>query len=393
MPFALGGDEKVDGVFDFLKAQEDIKNSQAARKVLLAKENREQTQFDTEQEQLKIEQEAFANLSKGAKGEGVSSSSAVDTDGEDPGSMLIRAGTVMLGAGAPKRGQDLMKSGMDFISKQSEIQKRQYDEQKVRLENMQNAGNYMYELFADSQNAGELEANLSNIPPEVVNILGVDNVERLRKIPWSPEVRDFFRDKALSVKEQASLDIQQAQLDRQTMNDADLKLYRSAQLGIQRRNADMRAQELQVKKKTEGTNIPKAATNDQVKGAYNLIIANVMDGKLPAKDSVEDSLISGMAEDIAGRAVAMQRETPGLEYNEAIYRAVAEAKQAGDFSIVTTPGEKHFFGADDPPTTSIKYKARGKTQDNPIKITGTPDPSKLIRGRWYEFNGQVKQFK
>ena len=207
----------------------------ANRKIALGTEAREQQEFDIEQRERQLEAEAFSNLASGVAGDGVKTGSGLTIDATDPASMMIAAGTKLLGAGAPRRGQDLLKAGMDFMDKKSGINKRQHDVQKTRLDNIQTAAQYMYDVFNDSANENELAFNMGQVPPEIQEILGADNFEQLKNMPYSDELRLFFRYKALSTKEQATLDNEQLRIDMQEQRDADNRLH---QASIRNTNAE-----------------------------------------------------------------------------------------------------------------------------------------------------------
>lgn len=373
-----------------------LRGIEAGQNTLSAIANREalqtQTQiaqgtFDREQQQLELDRQAVENAKTIMAGEGRQFGGASTTE-DDMARFMALTGSQLAAAGAPKRGAEMMEASLDLTKKRADINKAADDQDKVRLDNMITAGDYMYEMLSDSGNESEYQFNLANIPDNVKEILGPDNIETLKNTPWSPELVDYFKTKALSVKDQAQLELTAQGHRRQEQQAADLSTYRKATLEIARQRANAADRAQKAAEKAGGSNISKAASGDE-RLAIRSAIANVLPDMGFAVEAKEDSLdLMGAINDLAAEAKQLVNDSPGLSFNEAANRAVLAAQARGDFESGSSYYDWGLFK-----TGEVKeqtYKPKGKTKETPVPLP--EDKSKWVKGRFYIKNGKVGQY-
>lgn len=366
-----------------IQVGQDTLNSIAAREAQQAQTQLAQGEFDREQAALDLDRMAVGNAKSIMAGEGREFGGA-DTTEDDMARFMALTGSQLAAAGAPKRGGELMEASLDLVKKKADISKAADDQDKVRLENMVKASDYMYEMLSDSGNESEYQFNLANIPEDVQQILGPDNVATLKNTPWSPELVDYFKTKALSVKDQATLDMTAQGLRRRDEEVANTALFRKATLDIARQRAAAADRAQAAKEKAGGNNLSKAATGDERKTAEAAIGSIIEDG-VP----LDDPSLFHLVEDVVGEAKQLVNDSPGLTFSEAVNRAALAAKTRGDFEITNTYKDFGVFRTKGEPTEQ-KYKPKGKLKDSPAPLP--EDKTKWVKGRYYIKNGKVGQY-
>lgn len=370
-----------------IRTQEDVQTARAARASAAQADMISLANFQNEEAQRQIETEAFQRLSSSMKGDGVSTGQPGGEDA-DFGELFERLGTAMYSAGAPKRGEELIKAGIDYRKKTADVQNTENSAHKTRLEGMVKAGDYMYNALASAQNENEYRQIFRTLPDEILNILGPENIDYLANADWSPDLQAYLRDRALSVKDQANLVLQERRVvnaetatENARQNAAALRALSEGHLKEQKRAND-------IKEKAGGTNLGAAATNTEIASAKAIILDSVkaLQGADTKNEDVSRAL-DHMSEDVVGRAKQIISENKGVTFNEAVTQAVMEAEAAGDFSIITET-KSHWFSPDETITRPGKYQRRGTRQDNPLPLpTGKDEAAiakRLVKGRYYQ---------
>lgn len=364
-------------------------NSIAARKSQEVADSIAMAEEGRKRDELALDQMATQQAGKIMLGEGVDITSPEASE-EDMARFMAITGSKLMSAGAPKRGKEMVEGALDLIKKRADINKSHDDAQQTRLENIEKAGKFMYEMLADSENESEYKFNLANLPEEVINILGPENVEQLRQAPWSPEMQAFLKDKALSTYQQATLALQAQNAKRldQLAADAAFASREANAVAWARHRESVRANA--VREKAGGDKIAVAPTTDELKAAKAAILQNV-EGLEFSSDMKEDpvQLQAAMA-DIVGSAKQMLKQNQGLSFADAVNRAVLEADAAGDFVTIRNYRDFGLFQTEG--TKSTTYKRQGRSKENAIPLpTGTPDEvrGQLKTGRYYKTKAGV----
>lgn len=364
-------------------------NSIAARESQAQQDALAMRKAELEEQDRALDQLAMQNTMSILEGRGINVNDPTATT-EDFGELFDTLGTQYLKAGAPKRGKEFIEAGIDYRKKQSDIDKAEDDQEKVRLDNMITAGSWV------AQNIGENEseyalflAQLEDPENPVGGILGADNVKVLKETPWSPDLVNFFKSKAISIKDQAQLALTERGHRRQEQSLANTESYRKSLLQINQANLDERRRENARKEKVGGNKIDKAPTGDERKTAQRALVTTIkaLDGVMPEDGTPEYEAVLHMTDDVVGRAKTILAENKGLTFPEAVEQAVAESEAAGDFSILEKPIESWMpFGFGDSVEKRGSYKRKGTTADNPIPLPqgdATTVRKKLVKGRFY----------
>lgn len=389
MPVDLSrvGLEGIETAQQTLNAIEARKASEVNRLV-------EMGEFEREERDRQIDQEALTNAMTIAKGQGVDIS-APDATAEDFGTFFDILGTRYAEAGAPKRAKEFIEAGIDYRKKAAEVDAADDEAAKVRLDNMFNAADWVARNIGENESEYQLFlSNLDDPDNPVGDILGRDNVEVLKQTPWSPDLSNFFRSKALSVKDQAQLEMTargQARMERSLENTEQ---YRNAMLRLGNARLEEQRRATTLRQKESGPDVGKASTNAEIGTAKSVIFntVKVLEGQTPdsVKGSPLETAVNAMAEDVAARAKMIVAENKGLTYAEAVNQAVGEAEAAGEFGIIEPAVETGWFDFAKDKPAKVGYKRRGRTPDNPIPLP--QDRKKWVRGRYYEFNGKVGKY-
>ena len=355
----------------------------ANRESQALKDQIELGEYQQTQAALELDRIAVGNAKRIMAGEGREIGTENTTE-DDMARFLALTGGQLASAGAPKRGKEMMEASLDLIKKRGDINKQEHEQVKTQLDNTIKASQHMYEVLSDSMNENEYQYNLANLPPEIVSILGEDNVAAMRELDWSPELVDFFKVKALSVKDQAQLELSARGHKRAEEAAADAKLARQAALDIRRDNLRIAEEREKRLSKAGGSNVSAAPTPNERKTAEAAI------GRLIESDAqLDDASLFHLTEDIVGEAKQLLADSPALTFPEAINRSVMAAKARGDFTSITSYRAFGPFRTKGK-VTGKSYTPRGQEQDNPLPLPA--DRSKLVKGRYYEKNGKVGQY-
>ncbi len=365
-----------------IQVGQDTLNSIAQREAVAAQTAMQQGAFDRENQALELDRLAVQYAKNIMAGEGRSVDSASSTE-DDMARFMALTGAQLASAGAPKRGAEMMEASLDLTKKRADIDKVADDASKVRLEGMIKAGDYMYEMLSDSMNESEYQFNLANIPEDVQQILGPDNIATLKNTPWSPELVDYFKTKALSVKDQATLEMSAQGHRRQEQAATDLSTYRETTVKIAKQRADAADRAQAAADKARGNNVSKAATGDERKTA-EAAIGSLIEGDA----ELDDPSLFHLVEDVVGEAKQLVNDSPGLTFSEAVNRAALSAQARGDLQVVTDFRDWGLFRTGE--TKTKTYKPKGKSKEAPAPLPD--DKSKWVKGRYYTKNGKVGQY-
>ena len=364
-----------------IAAGQDTLNSIAQREALQSQTAIQQGVFDREQADLELQRSAVDKIKNLMRGEHVDMDSG-NVSETDMSKFMMRTGAELAAAGAPDRGSKLMEAGLDLRKKQGEIDKQAFDQDKVKLDNIITAANYVANGVADVRNDSELQFFWDTLDPAVAENIGAEKLEVLKSVPYSPDWIAAMKDQSMTAKEQAQLDMLQQGQARSDRSEENTRIFREATLNIAKQRADAADRAQKAAEKAGGNNISKAA-NSEERAAVRSALAGAYPDLGFAIESKEDSLdLIAATNDIVGEAKQILADTQGITFNEAIQRAMLRAKAAGELGHITV--DKNLFKANE---TTRTYKARGRSPDNalsmPIGDTTEQVQPKLIKGRYY----------
>jgi hypothetical protein len=382
------------GILPGLEMADKLRNSRALRESQAQEDMIKLANFQTEQQATELEGKAFQELNSIMTGQGRDRDGDGLVDAEDMGELMVQLGTRMGQAGYGKRAQELLEAGVKYTGELSEIEKRGYDQDKVRLENMAKAGEWVAQNIGENESEYRLFLSQLKDPNNpIARIIGEDNVQALENTPWSPDLVNYFKSKAISIKDQAQLALSERRVANAETATENARRIGEANTAINEARLREQRLERERKEKADGSRAHTAPTKDQRGVAESAILSAVKEfgGARPKEDTPVYNEFNMAVDQIAGRAQQIVKGDKGVTFPEAVEQAVMEAQAAGDFEIVKTLSESWLpFGIGDSVKTSISYKRRGGTANNPLPLP--EDKSKWVRGRFYERNGKVGQY-
>lgn len=345
--------------------------------------------YQQKEKELALDQWASQELSNIAVGDG-STTSGVVNDDTDFADLFDRIGSRYIAGGAPKRGVEMIEAGMKLRSDRADLEKTGYDTDKVRLENISKTADWVANNIGDNESEFKLFLSQLDNPNNafIRNNIGEENIEVLKNTPWSPDLANFFKSKAISIKDQANLGLAERRAlnaEKATANsariaEANLQIA-EARAREQKRTNDLREREM-------GSNVGKPSTNAEIATAKSVILNTVkaLEGADIESAELKPS-IDHMAETVAGRAKVIVSENKGITYAEAVEQAVMESEAAGDFASIEVATSRLFGLLPDKKETKADYKRNRYNRDKPATLPkGDPKTvaSKLVRGQFYQ---------
>lgn len=218
-------------------------------------------------------------------------------------------------------------------------------------------------------------------------VMPAAHAQHLLNVPFDARSMKVLQEKALSVKDQANLSLQQQQESRIQANADRTASIQMQRLAISKAQlAETKWKNRHDEKTGKTATAPTKADLDAAKTAVGNVI---FDGELPsalkkavaADDESDPNYIAYMAgvQNIASSAKKKVKENKGIDYNTALTRATMESKNAGDWNLIESEG---FFGDD-----KVTFEGTGKNPEDALPIPtgegGTPNTSSLKTGRWY----------
>ena len=381
------------GILPGLQVADQLRNSAVARAAQEQKSMIELGQYEQEQAQLDAEAEAFQSLGSIMSGNGRpgAGSSLLEQEDQDWGETFTSIGARLAKAGFGKRGQELIEAGIDYQKKAADIEETGADTDAKRLEVMNTTADWVARNLGESESEFNVFRSMLKDPrnAHIRENLGEDNVAILENMEWSPDLVNFFRSKALSIKDQATLALSERGHQRLEQAAADTETYRNALLSINRANLEERRLDRIRKEKDGGPNIGTAASASEVATAKSVVLNSVSALKGLTIEGEVEVAFNHMLESIAGQAKAIVAQNKGVTYAEAVEQAAMEAEAAGDFEIIEASSPK-WFGLSSETTRTPKYERKGTSREKPLPLP--EDKSKWVRGRFYERNGKIGQY-
>lgn len=381
------------GILPGLQVADQLRNSAVARAAQEQKSMIELGQYEQEQAQLDAEAEAFQSLGSIMSGNGRpgAGSNLLEQEDQDWGETFTSIGARLAKAGFGKRGQELIEAGIDYQKKAADIEKTGADTDAKRLEVMNTTADWVARNLGENESEFNVFRSMLKDPrnAHIRENLGEENVAILEGMEWSPELVNFFRDKAISIKDQATLALTERGHQRLEQSARDTQTYRQALLSINRGNLEERRLDRIRKEKSGGPNMGTAASASEVATTKSVVLNSVSKLKGLTIEGEVEVAFNHMIESIAGQAKAIVAQNKGVTYVEAAEQAAMEAEAAGDFDIIKASSPK-WFGLATETTRTPKYERRGTSREKPLPLP--EDKSKWVRGRFYERNGKIGQY-
>jgi len=280
-----------------------------------------------------------------------------------------------IAAGDPMRGNQLLTSASQLLSRSAQASKAKVEQARTQAIMQQKQVDDLARLTSGVRDEQSWRQALAwwqrthegeQVSPEF---------EAISRLPYSPQLMRLLQDGATSVKDKIAQQMKKLELAEREKHDRAME-------GLQRARVDQgerrtRAYEERQKnlEKTGGkankVNVPGyliSAANDAIKRRF------------PELELKSDR--SEMAHAVAAKAAQMQQDTPGLDINTALYRAVEEE---GKNITKETVGQSTILGKKVPFTgqEQTAYRGPGATAASPMKIPAN-GAAGLVSDRWYQ---------
>lgn len=369
------------GILPGLQVADQLRTSRVARESQAQADMIKLSEFERTQRDEQIDRavaaQALSEVGSIARGDGRQTSGDLVGDDFDPVNFMSRMGQRYMAAGAPKRGKEFLAASIDAADKMSQMSKRAQDEQKSRLETISKAADYMYNALGSAESDNEYRHIFNEIPQDIAQILGDENVETLRNMEWSPDLQNYLRSRALSTKQQADIAIAEGRLfnaetateNARRIGEANTAIN-EARLREQRLERERKEKETGPKAYTAPTSAQLTSVKDKLRVSVRALENISWDAKgFPTDANVANSF-DAMAQDIASDAQRILAENPGVQtFAEAVDQAIFEAEANGDFQVIEAVTRPWFLP--DVPQQPGGYKRQprpGKSIESPLEL-------------------------
>jgi len=364
-------------------AQENQMNQQLMQMRDLSMQ-KDQTELDQTQADAAVQRDAAAYMKKIASGQSIQSSGSAPTD-QDASSYsdgFRKTGQHLMQMGAPKQALEYLKAADTLDKSEIDNANSQLDGKKKKGEILLQQSDIMARDLGNATSQEEWNAGIKAMQDS--GLFTSAQVSQFKNIPFHPAAAALIRQRAISVKDQATLDLQ-AQQNQRLQANSD----RDASLRMQRLSFDKYVETQRQRERIQDKKTGKEATapnTDELKSAETSVSNLIFNGKPPSQlEDGEDSpnyiAYKAGIQSIAANAKQMVRDNKGLSWDAAVSRATLLSKTQGDWDIQT---DKSFFRSD---TTTTTFNGQGKQPEDAIPMPVTqdnkPDPSQLKVGRWY----------
>lgn len=300
-----------------------------------------------------------------------------------------------------------IETAMDLLKQASEVRKRENDmenddvtAQQNKLENIIKGAEIVSRWLGGAKTQDEWNLGMQEIQRSLddgVFVMDPELFEQLKSQPFDPDAAAFFRDRAISAADQARLELQRADDDRQERQNAATNADRAVRVQMQRaRDAEVRRHNAVTEKASGSNGSTITPTEVEIKQARGALINSVYKG-LNTKDNADVAEASNY---VASLAKSIVKDNKGLTWDQAVQQAILRGQQAGVFGREVTDNVSTFLGMETgrkPAKRDPKFARTGKTADAPMRLpitaAGKIDPSKLEAGKYYLMeDGTVKKF-
>lgn len=356
--------------------------------------NARQQEFETAQLERynELDQIAASRLAGLAQGrgstdnpyEGVAGTAEDQDPNQSAAFQLEELANVYEMGGAASRAADFRVEAAKIREAEDKIRQNASLDQQRRLDNIIKGADIVSRTMGVARSEAEWEFQKGEVQAAMDNgafVMEPEQWEQFRQMPYDPEIVGLLRERAISAKDQAQLD-----LDRE-------KEARTAAQGLMTianardRNAIAAASLAErtfhnaATRKTAGANTQTAtAAGDNDRDAVTNIL---LSGPLADFDKTDPEVIN-LSNEIAEEAKLILRDTPGINFTTAANRAIMQAQRSGRIKPAKTTG---WLDLERDSATSIQ----GGSAE-----TALPPPSDMARlqvGKFYKNrNGEVAQW-
>lgn len=338
-------------------------------------------ELDDAQKQQQLDEQAATMFDAIVKGNPPPQGDLVpdNTGTETRAAALRRMGDLMMKGGATERGKQLYAAADNMQKEERDSENDAATRQKNLLDAQQMSADLVYRYIGTARNQSEWENGLQYLMDSPA--LSQEEKQHLQTLPheYTPALASFLADRAMSAKDQAQLKLTQQQRDVQAAAQQETAQYHANSLAVDRaRLAEQKRKDELDQKTGKSSSAPTGPELDSVK---DIVTNQIFAGVPPEKDDpLYGAYVEG-SQNVAARAKQLVKDTPGIDWNTAVNRALIESQSNGDWTTIT---DKGWFSD----TTKLAgYKKQGNSPDDaaplPLSKESKPDPSQLVKGKYY----------
>lgn len=236
---------------------------------------------------------------------------------------------VMMEAGKFETAQDLLNDASEIRKRESDIKGAAFTQQQTRLTNIQKGAEIAATKLGTAQNEDEWQQGIKEM--EALGVIEPELMEKIKYMPYDPDVAEYFRQQGIKAGEQARLELQQQNIDnteeyRATQTANQDRLFEFAQQ--RHRDAENHRRTMEKAAGPKGT-AAGAPGKDVLASVKRKLLSSVFRG-------VEGGDVDAAADYIASSAQQMVREDKTISWDTAVGRAILVADKAGMFQTEET---------------------------------------------------------
>lgn len=275
--------------------------------------------------------------------------------------------------GAPEKGMEFLKSASEIRKRENDIENDEVLAKQRKLENIIKGADVVSRYIGGAANQSEWNYGVEQLRAQ--GIMEPEFIEKLGQMEYDPNVSAYFRQQAISAKDQATLEIQAQTQARLEKTSAVQLAQGERRIALQKAQRDeTKRHNLQMEKArgttTTALGAPKADEIKSVKSALRTSVFKDISGE-------DDPAFDAAANYVSSQASYLIKNNKALSWDVAVQRAIMQGQQAGAFDV--EPEQNNWFTADKP--AKAKFDAAGISPDAPLPMPKSKAAMK--KGRYY----------
>lgn len=335
----------------------------------------DQQQYETQKAQRlqELDEQASQMLTSVAQRKNTGNIMDGVEEDESSAAPLERIAEIYLKGGAPEQGMEYLSKASNIRKQESDIESEEVNRRQNRLETILKGADIVGRVLGGAQNEDEWAQGLKEV--EEAGVIEPELMEKLKNQPFDPDVAAYFKDRAISAAQQATLDMQMNNFDQRERFNA----IRAAQ--AERRAAataarvkEQKRHNLAMEKNAGGNGAASAPSAPELASVHTALKNSIYKGV--ATD--DNEAFNSAAQFVAAKAKELVKQNKALDWDTAVQQATMIAQNSGAFTV--DEGDEGFLGMGKRPK-SVDFQRSGKTLDMAIPLPS--NKSQLSKGKYY----------
>lgn len=357
-----------------LESYADRQFQQAQATQLAAIARKTNTESEIAERNIKLGEEAAAALADPSKktSRGPSADKIASTSMAEP---LRTIADIYIRGGAAEEGAKYAKQASDIERQEMQNEADVVEMQSKRLKQMVDGADIMGRWLGGARSQEEYDYGLE----QVAKTMPEEAAQIREKLPnWDPDVANFITRKALSVKDQAELDLRTTEEGGRAKRAAASISNENQRIALQlARDNESKRHNLVVEKQaganSKSQNAPSPA---EIAEAKSVLVGRKLFQPSGKKGGITPELDEASVY-IVNETNRILKSTPGIDRTTAMNRAVMTAEAEGKF-------ETSINDEGDTVRKFQRLKGEGRSADRPLPL---PPQAALRKGVFYQLPG------